>query len=100
MNWRRAIEHLNIGESVQADGIAVGRISRNRYVVMMDGEVTSVGGGGYRVNLVVNRVANYVTGEHHADPCADCNQPRECLSYCRTHYNERHAEWARRMRHP
>lgn len=96
MNWRRTIEHLAIDESAIHDGIAVARLSNYRYVVLMDGTVYSFGGSSHPARgMLVSQVLACVTGESVPAPCVECDQPREHLSYCREHYNERHAEWAR-----
>ena len=100
MNWKRAIERLSIDESVVHDNIGVGRISQFRYVVLKDGEVRVFGGSNHpTMGYLVSQMLTYITGIPQPVPCADCDQPRESLSYCRRHYNERHAEYNRRMRH-
>lgn len=99
MNWRRAINALSIDESIQHDGIAVARLSNSRYVVLKDGAVYSFGGSSHPARgLLMARVIACVTGKPQIEPCVDCDQPRTDLSYCRTHYNERHAEYNRKAR--
>lgn len=81
-HWQHTLNNLHIGASVIADGIAVARLSENRYIVLRDGDVYDDHTSRMTVGLAIARALEAITGEAVAAPCADCGAPRTTRSYC------------------
>lgn len=96
MNWKRRLEQLAIGASINEDGVAVARLSNNRFIVLKDGFVFDQPASRATVGFSISRALKYITGERSIVPCADCGSPRRTGSYCGICWSRRTQESKRR----